>query len=46
MKVPDVLVSGNHKEIKDWFLNEQKIKTEKLRKDLWKKYKSDKENGV
>ena len=46
MKVPDVLLSGNHKEIKDWFLNEQKIKTKKLRKDLWKKYKSCKESGV
>ena len=46
MKVPDVLLSGNHKEIRDWFLNEQKIKTKKLRKDLWGKYKSCKESGV
>ena len=46
MKVPDVLLSGNHKEIKEWFLNEQEVKTKKLRKDLWKKYKSYKESGV
>jgi len=46
LKVPDVLVSGNHKEIKEWFFNEQKVKTKKFRKDLWKKYKSCKESGV
>ena len=46
MKVPDVLLSGNHKEIKNWFLNEREIKTKKTRKDLWKKYKSDKKSGV
>jgi len=46
MKVPDVLLSGNHKEIKNWFLNEREIKTKKIRKDLWKKYKSDKKSGV
>ena len=46
MKVPNVLLSGNHKEIKNWFLNEREIKTKKIRKDLWKKYKSDKKSGV
>ena len=46
MKVPNVLLSGNHKEIKNWFLNEREIKTKKTRKDLWKKYKSDKKSGV
>ena len=40
LKVPDVLLSGNHKEIEKWFLDEQKMKTKKLRKDLWNKYKS------
>jgi tRNA (guanine37-N1)-methyltransferase len=40
--VPDVLLSGNHKEIKDWFLNQREEKTKKLRLDLWKKYKSKK----
>ena len=46
MKVPNVILSGNHKEIKNWFLNEREIKTKKIRKDLWKKYKSDKKSGV
>jgi tRNA (guanine37-N1)-methyltransferase len=46
LDVPDILLSGNHEEIKSWFLNERELKTKKLRKDLWKKYKSDKENGV
>jgi len=40
--VPDVLLSGNHKKIKDWFLNQREEKTKKLRLDLWKKYKSKK----
>ena len=46
LKVPDILVSGNHKEIEEWFFNEQKTKTKKLRKDLWNKYKSYKKSGV
>jgi len=46
LKVPDVLLSGNHKEIEKWFLDEQKLKTKKLRKDLWNKYKSYKKSGV
>tara|TARA_Y100001936_G_scaffold180590_1_gene177508 strand:- start:405 stop:1115 length:711 start_codon:yes stop_codon:yes gene_type:complete len=41
-KVPDVLLSGNHKKIKDWFLDQREQKTKKLRLDLWKKYKSKK----
>ena len=40
--VPDVLLSGNHKKIKDWFLNQREEKTKKLRLDLWEKYKSKK----
>ena len=46
LKVPDVLLSGNHKEIEKWFLDKQKMKTKKLRKDLWNKYKSYKKSGV
>ena len=34
LKVPDVLLSGNHKEIKNWRKREQIKKTEKKRKDL------------
>ena len=41
-KVPDVVLSGDHKKIKDWFLNQREEKTKKLRLDLWKKYKSKK----
>ena len=37
LDVPDILLSGNHEEIKSWFLNERELKTKKLRKDLWKK---------
>ncbi len=34
LKVPDVLLSGNHEEIKKWRKNEQIKKTERKRKDL------------
>ncbi len=34
LKVPDVLLSGNHEEIKNWRKKEQIKKTEKKRKDL------------
>ena len=41
-KVPNVVLSGDHKKIKDWFLNKREEKTKKLRLDLWKEYKSKK----
>ena len=44
-KIPEVLISGNHKEINQWFLNKREEKTRKLRTDLWENYKS-KKNGV
>ena len=34
MKVPDVLLSGNHKKIKEWRMEKAKEKTEKRRPDL------------
>ena len=40
MKVPDILLSGNHSEIEKWFLEKKIIKTKKRRKDLYIKYKS------
>ena len=40
LKVPNVLLSGNHKEIENWFLKERINKTKKNRMDLYKKYKS------
>jgi tRNA (guanine37-N1)-methyltransferase len=39
MKVPDVLLTGHHKNIKDWQLQESLKKTKALRPDLYKKYK-------
>ena len=46
MKVPDILLSGNHKKISNWFLNKREEKTKILRNDLWKKYRSIKKIGV
>ena len=38
MKVPDVLLSGDHEKIKEYRLNEQIKKTNKLRSDLREDY--------
>ena len=40
MKVPDVLLSGNHEKISDWRLKKSIDKTNKIRPDLLKKFKS------
>ena len=37
-KVPDVLLSGDHKKIKNWKIKQSKDITMKRRPDLWKKY--------
>jgi len=37
-KVPNVLLSGNPKDIENWRLNEAYEKTKKLRPDIWKKH--------
>ena len=34
LKVPEILLSGNHKKIKDWFLKKRIDKTKIRRKDL------------
>ena len=39
LKSPPVLLSGNHKEIKDWKNNKRQEKTRDRRPDLWEKYK-------
>jgi len=39
MKIPEVLSSGNHKEIEKWITLEREEKTKSRRPDLWKKYK-------
>ena len=43
LEVPDVLLSGNHAEIKDWRLNQSQSITRNLRPDLWSKYIKSKE---
>lgn len=36
--VPEVLLSGNHKKIREWRLAQSEIKTKRLRPDLYEKY--------
>ena len=38
LKVPEVLLSGNHKEIDEWRLKQAKLRTQAIRPDLWLKY--------
>jgi len=38
MKVPEVLISGNHKKIAEWRLEQSIEKTLRIRKDLYDKY--------
>ncbi len=40
-KVPDILLSGNHKAIEQWRLEQSMERTKKLRPDLWKKFTGD-----
>ena len=42
MKVPNVLLNGNHKKISEWRLKKSIEKTRKVRPDLLKKYESKK----
>ena len=37
LKVPEVLLSGDHKKIEEWRRKKQEELTKKLRPDLWKK---------
>ncbi len=41
-EVPQVLLTGNHKKIKDWRLIQSESITRRRRPDLWKKYKKKK----
>lgn len=46
LKVPDVLLSGNHQKIKEWRLQKQIEKTKKVRPDLYQRYiENEKRNG-
>ena len=38
LDVPEVLLSGNHKKIKDWKIKQSEDITKQRRPDLWKKY--------
>ncbi len=44
-KVPDVLLSGNHKAIEQWRLEQSMERTKKLRPDLWKKFSGEPEDS-
>jgi tRNA (guanine37-N1)-methyltransferase len=35
MKVPEILLGGNHAAIAKWRLEQRKIRTQKRRPDLW-----------
>ena len=39
LKVPDVLLSGHHKNIERWHNKKREEKTKEVRPDIWKKYK-------
>ena len=41
-EVPQVLLTGDHKKIKDWCLSQSRDITRRRRSDLWKKYKKEK----
>lgn len=41
-KVPDVLLSGNHAEIKLWRLEQSRSITQRLRPDMWQRYNKNK----
>tara|TARA_B100000686_G_scaffold347257_1_gene435555 strand:+ start:58 stop:750 length:693 start_codon:yes stop_codon:yes gene_type:complete len=41
-EVPEVLLTGDHKKIKDWRLAQSEDITRRLRPDLWEKYKKNK----
>ncbi|HHT9153783.1 MAG TPA: tRNA (guanosine(37)-N1)-methyltransferase TrmD, partial [Candidatus Hypogeohydataceae bacterium YC40] len=41
MKVPEVLLSGNHEEIRKWRLEQAKLRTRQRRPDLLLKEKSE-----
>ena len=43
-EVPNVLLTGNHKKIKDWRLTQAEDITRRRRPDLWEKYKKKNEN--
>ncbi len=45
MEVPEVLLSGYHKQIEEWRLKLQEERTRERRPDLWQKYLNKRDNG-
>ncbi|HEY1685471.1 MAG TPA: tRNA (guanosine(37)-N1)-methyltransferase TrmD [Tepidisphaeraceae bacterium] len=45
MKVPDVLLSGDHKKIATWREQQRKLRTQERRPDLWEAYKKKEEQS-
>ena len=45
LKVPNILLSGHHKNIEDWRNEVRRNKTKKIRPDIWKKIKNNYEWG-
>ena len=46
LKVPEVLLTGNHKKISDWRLNNSLEKTKKIRPDLYKLFVKEKKRKL
>jgi tRNA (guanine37-N1)-methyltransferase len=46
MKVPDVLLSGNHKAIAAWRLEQRKTRTQQRRPDLWQAWLAKQEDKI
>ena len=40
MEVPEILLSGHHRKIKEWLIKQREVKTRQRRPDLWEKYVS------
>ena len=38
LKVPQILLSGNHGKIDEWKIQKREEKTKNIRQDLWEKY--------
>ena len=45
LAVPDVLLSGHHKQIDKWRLDQQEKRTKKHRPDMWQKYLKIRDSG-
>jgi tRNA (guanine37-N1)-methyltransferase len=44
MAVPEVLLSGDHKKIAQWRLEQRKLRTQQRRPDLWAAYLESKDS--